>query len=85
MQSNQATVMAILTVEVKDEELTFFKNLLQHFPFVQIRDNEPDEDTDQQVIANIRQGVRELRLVEQGKLKSTPFNEFLKELDELQT
>lgn len=40
----------------------------------------PEEDTDEQVIANIREGVRQMRLVEQGKMKSRPAREFLKEL-----
>ena len=40
------------------------------------------EDTDEQVIANIREGVRQMRLVEQGKMKATPIKDFLKELDE---
>ena len=43
----------------------------------------PYEDTDEQVIANIREGVRQMRLVEKGKMKATPFKDFLKELDEL--
>ncbi len=40
----------------------------------------PDEDTNEQVIANIREGVRQMRLVEQGKMKSRPAREFLNEL-----
>jgi len=38
------------------------------------------EDTDEEVIANITQGIKELRLIEQDKLKSRPAREFLKEL-----
>ena len=46
-------------------------------------ENTTSEDTDERVIANIREGVRQMRLVEQGKMKATPFKDFLKELDEL--
>lgn len=77
--------MATITVEVEDKKLKFFKELLNQLSFVKIREDEttPDEDTDEQVVANIREGVRQMRLVEQGKLKATPFKDFLKELDEL--
>lgn len=79
--------MAIITVEVQDKKLKFFKELLNQLAFVKIREGEPadavdapDEDTDEQVIANIREGVRQMRLVEQGKIKSRPAREFLNEL-----
>lgn len=75
--------MATLVLDVEDKKLKFFKDLIKHFSFVKIQETEPDEDTDEQVIENVREGVRELKLVLEGKKKSTPFNEFLKELDEL--
>ena len=80
--------MATLTIEIDDKKLTFVKELLSSLSFVKIWDANsssdlPDEDTDEEVIANIREGVRQMRLVEQGKMKSRPLKEFLKELDEL--
>ena len=75
--------MATLVLEIEDKKLRFFKDLIRHFSFVKIQQEDLDEDTDEQVRENIRQGVREMRLGEQGKKKSTPFSEFLKELDEL--
>ena len=75
--------MATITLDVQDKKLDFFKELVSQLSFVKIQEEKPDEDTDEQVIANIRQGVKEMRLVEQGKMKATPFKEFLKELDEL--
>lgn len=75
--------MATLILEVQDKKLKFLKDVLRHFSFVTFQDAELDEDTDEQVIENIRQGVKEMRLVEQGKVKSTPFEEFLRELDEV--
>ena len=73
--------MATLTLEIKDEKLKFFKDLIQNFLFVKVQ--ESDGDSDEQILENIRQGVKELRLVEEGKMKSTPFDKFLKELDEV--
>ncbi len=72
--------MAIITIDVQDEKLTFFKELLNQLSFVKVREDESGEDTDEQVIANIRQGIEELRLVEQGKMKSRPARAFLEEL-----
>lgn len=72
--------MTTITLEVPDKKLKFFKDLIKHLSFVKIKEQDFDEDTDEQVIANIRQGVKEMRLIEQGKLKSRPAREFLKEL-----
>jgi Mg/Co/Ni transporter MgtE len=70
--------MATLTVEIEDKELAFFKSLLKRLPFVKI--TEIVEDSDEEVRVNIAQSVKELQLVEQGKLASRPAREFLKEL-----
>lgn len=75
--------MATLILEIEDKKLKFFKDLIKHFSFVKIQEAELDEDTDEQVIENIREGVKELKLVLEGKKKSTPFHEFLEELDEV--
>jgi hypothetical protein len=72
--------MATLLIEIEDKKLKFFKELLQNLPFVKVSEMLPDEDTDEQVISNIRQGVKEMRLVEQGKMKSRSAREFLQDL-----
>lgn len=72
--------MATITLEVDDKKLKFFKDLIKNFSFVKVQNSDAGEDTDEQVIANIRQGVKEMRLVEEGKLKSRPAREFLSEL-----
>jgi len=79
--------MATITLEVPDQEVPFFEGLVQRFSFpVKIWKTEldgdvaEDEDTDEQVIANIKEGVRQMRLVEQGRMKSRAAREFLEEL-----
>ena len=74
--------MAVLTLEIDDKEVKFFKDLIYHLPFVRIQDEDEygDEDTDDAVIANIQQGLRELRAVEEGSMKSRSAREFLNEL-----
>ncbi len=79
--------MAIITLEVPDQEVHFIEGLVRRFSFpAKIQKTELDEDTvqeedtDEQVIANIKEGVRQMRLVERGKMKSRPARELLKEL-----
>ncbi|MGV8092152.1 MAG: hypothetical protein AB2L24_09855 [Mangrovibacterium sp.] len=50
--------------------------LIKNFDFVEV-DEYP---TKEEVKENIRQGLKELQLVGQGKLKSRPAKEFLDEL-----
>lgn len=73
-------MMATITLEIDDKKLKFFKDLIKHFSFVRVQETELDEDTDEQVITNTRRGVKEMRQVEKGQLKSRPAREFLTEL-----
>ncbi len=75
--------MAILTLEIKDNKFQFFKDLISNFRFVKIKEVEHDEDSDEEVMANIKNGIEEIRLVEKGKMKATPVRDFLKELDQI--
>lgn len=43
---------------------------------------EPDEDTDEQVIENLREAFWEMRRVERGEAKTIPFDQLLKEIDD---
>jgi hypothetical protein len=72
--------MATLTLEIQDKKLDFFKDLIENFSFVKVCEEEFDEDSDEEIIENVRQGVKEMRLVEQGKLKSRSARELLEEL-----
>ncbi len=73
--------MATLTLEIEDKQLSFFKKLIQNFKFVQVQETaELDSDTDDEIRENILRGVAQMRLVEEGKMKSRPAREFLAEL-----
>ncbi|GAB3740937.1 MAG: hypothetical protein EOP04_30620 [Proteobacteria bacterium] len=72
--------MAVLTLEIDDKEVNFFKDLIYHLPFVRIQNEGDSEDSDEAVVNNIRQGINELRAVEQGSVKSRPAREFLNDL-----
>ena len=75
--------MAIPTLEIKDKKFQFFKDLISNFRFVKIKEVELDEDSDEAVLVNIKNGIEEIRLVELGKMKATPVRGFPKELDEI--
>jgi hypothetical protein len=72
--------MATLTLEVENKKLKFFKDLIQNFSFVRVQEDNFQEDSDKQVIENIKSGLEEMKLIEQGVKKSRPAREFLKEL-----
>lgn len=72
--------MAPLLIEIEDKKLKFFKELLQNLPFVTMKEVHPDEDSDEQVLENIREGIKEVRSVEKGEMKSRPARQFLQEL-----
>lgn len=72
--------MAVLTLEIDDKEVSFFKDLIYHLPFVRIQNDGENEDSEEAVVNNIRQGLNELRAVEQGNMKSRPAREFLNDL-----
>ena len=72
--------MAILTLEVENKKMKFIKDLLQHFSFVRVREEDIDEDSDEQVVSNILKGIREMRQIERGEKKGRPARDFLAEL-----
>jgi hypothetical protein len=49
--------------------------LIKNFDFIKI-----ESISDQEIKNNIRQGYKEIQLIEQGKMKSTSLNDFLNEL-----
>lgn len=59
--------MAMLTLEIEDKKLKFFKDLVNHLSFVKILEPELAEDTDEEARENIRTSVKELREVLEGK------------------
>jgi hypothetical protein len=68
--------MTQLTIQIQDNKVPFFMELIKNFDFVKI-DIDP---TKEEIKDNIRQGLKELQLIEQGKMKATPLIDFLNEL-----
>lgn len=70
--------MKQIRLNVKDSKLSFFMELIKNFDFVQVQ--EGDEMTKEQILAGIRQGLQEVKMIEEGKMKGTPLKDLLDEL-----
>jgi hypothetical protein len=68
--------MTQLTIQIQENKVPFFMELIKNFDFVKV-DKYP---TKEEIKDNIRQGLKEIQLIEQGKMKATPLKDFLNEL-----
>ena len=66
-------------LNVKPQKYNFLVELLKNFDFVKITE-EKDGDSREEIIANLQQAARDLKLLKEGKLKTRPARELLKEL-----
>ncbi len=64
-------------LEIKDNKAVHLMEILKSLPFVKAT---PVSDEKTQLIEEIKEAVRQLNLVKQGKLKGTPVEELLGEL-----
>ncbi len=71
--------MKQVTLNINDNKYLFFMELVKSLDFVQI-ENVDDGDSKEEIVANLTQGFKELKLYKEGKLKTTSAKEFLDEL-----
>lgn len=69
--------MKEVTLRIPDNKYQFFMELVSNLGFEKTED---DGDTKEEIIANLKQGFKEMKLYKAGKLKGTPLNDFLNEL-----
>lgn len=80
--------MALITLKIKEDKLNFFRELIRNLDFVEeektedftAEDEEYREPTKEEIRENIRQGLREVKLIEEGKMKPIPIEDLLDEL-----
>ena len=72
--------MTQITLNIKDSKVEFFMELIKNFDFVKLGKEEYAEPTKEDIKENIKQGLKDLQLIEQGKMKATPLKDFLNEL-----
>lgn len=71
--------MKQVTLNINDNKYLFFMELVKSLDFVQI-ENVDDGDSKEEIVANLTQGFKELKLYKEGKLRTTSAKEFLDEL-----
>jgi len=62
-------------LKVEEDKLQFFLELIKSLDFVQIQDYE--EDSKEEIEANVREGFEELQKYKKGKLKTTSAKDFI--------
>jgi hypothetical protein len=75
MKSRQRVVLSVLPLKYD-----FLMELLQNFDFVRVESENTDGDTREEIMDNLKQAAKELKLVRNDKLKGRPARELLNEL-----
>ena len=66
-----------ILLEIRDDKVDFFMELLKNFSFVKAR---PLSKDNEELASEIREAVANLKLVREGKLKARPARELLDEI-----
>lgn len=69
--------MKQVTLQIKEGKFRFFMELIKSLDFVTVAKTGDDRD---EVLANVRRGLKEADLIEAGKLKGRPAQRLLDEL-----
>lgn len=71
-------IMKKITIMIPDNKYSFFLELVKNLGLEKVKE-EPIEAS-QEALEGLEQGFREVKLIQEGKMKSTPLQEFLDEL-----
>ncbi len=72
--------MKQVTVHIPDKKYEMFMELMKSLSFVKKVKSEDDETTKEEILDGIKQAVKEVNLIKQGKLKPVLLKDFLNEL-----
>jgi len=70
--------MKQVVLNIPDNKFSFFMELLKSFRYVKVE--KYTDTSNEEIIEGIKKGLNEVKLIEKGKMKSTPLKEFLNEL-----
>lgn len=68
-----------VTIDIKDSKAGFFMELIKSLSFVK-KVKVEEAPNKKQILAGVKQGVEEMKLIKAGKLKGRPVQELLDEL-----
>lgn len=69
--------MKKVSINVPDDKYQFFMELVQTLGFEEVDKTEAQKD---EVLNGIEQGLKEVKLIQEGKMKGTSLKDFLNEL-----
>jgi len=69
-----------IVLNVMPRKYDFLMELLQNFDFVKVVEEEKDGDSREEIIANLKQTAKDLKLLKEGKLETRSAREFLEKL-----
>lgn len=70
--------MKQITINIPDNKYSFFIELVKNLGLEKVK--EEPVGTSEKVLKDIEQGFREVKLIQEGKMKGTPLKDFLDEL-----
>ena len=73
-------VMKQVTLKISAKKYSSFMELIKDLPFIKVVEEEDDEPTKEQILEGIKDGVKEVNLIKDGKLKGIPAKDLLSEL-----
>jgi hypothetical protein len=71
-------IMKQITLNIPDNKYDFFLELVKNLGLEKVKE-EPIE-AEQEALRGLEQGFKEVKLIQEGKMKGTPLKEFLDEL-----
>jgi hypothetical protein len=72
--------MKQLTLTITDKKYPLFMELVKSLPFVKKIEEADDEPTKEEILAGIKEAVKEVNLIKAGKMKGIPAKDLLREL-----
>lgn len=80
--------MKQLVLNIPESEYRFFMKVIKNFPFVEVDEKKNKllekeaklTPANRKIWGSIKEGLKEVELIEQGKMKAKSANEFLNEL-----
>jgi len=70
--------MKQITINIPDNKYSFFLELVKNLGLEKVK--EEHVEASQEVLEGLEQGFREVKLIQEGKMKGTPLKKFLDEL-----
>ena len=72
--------MKTITLHIPNKKYSQFVELAKNLRYVKKIELEDDEPTKEEILEGIKEGLKEVKLIQQGNIKATFLKDFLNEL-----